>query len=89
MVDVGVVPTAQNLHKNGVPERTLIVNVRHYALVRCQEPIAFYASAIGVEGRFFVVYMQTTQTMRTGLLRRHVPAMTHNHVFATLKKCKT
>ena len=51
--------------------------------------IAIIAFALGVEGRCPVDYMHTLQTRNTGLLRRHVPAMAHNHVFVTSKKCTT
>ena len=84
--DVGVVPTTQNLRKDNVPYRTLVEITWHYALVRLEVPFTLYAIALGVKRRRPVDCMQTFQTRSTGLVRRHVPAMAHHYVFATLIK---
>ena len=46
--DVGVVPTTQDLRKDNIPDRALVVIIRHYALVRVKFPFALYACALGV-----------------------------------------
>ncbi len=73
--DVGVVPVMQNLSKNSVHKRALVVIIRHYALVKFKDPFAIFACALGVERRGSVDCMQTLQTHSTGLPSRHVLAM--------------
>ena len=84
--DVGVVPTTQHLRKYSVSERTLVIIIRHYALIRLQVPFAHFACALGVERRLPLVCMQTSQTRSTGFPRIHVSAMAEHHVFLTLIK---
>ena len=80
-----LVPATQYLRENRVPDRTLVVIVRHNTLAYRQLLLALIAFALGVTRRLFILHVQTSHAKRTRHQSSHVPAGTTHACLCDVK----